>query len=134
VSSSSLAIRVIYGDTDQMGVVYYANYLRWFEASRGHFIRERGGSYREFEALGYALPVAEAYVKYRRPAKYDDVIEVTPTLAEVGHASMKFTYRVTRGADLLAEGWTLHACIDRNGRPARFPEEVKRLLGDAAGI
>ncbi len=132
--STKLPIRVIFGDTDQMGVVYYGNYLRYFEASRGHFIRERGGSYKDFESLGYALPVIEAHVKYKKPARYDDVIEVEPTLAEVAYASLKFTYRVTRGGDLLAEGFTVHACIDRHGRPARFPPEVKRLLEGTGGL
>lgn len=128
MSRSSLAIRVIFGDTDQMGVVYYANYLRWFEAARGHFLRERGGSYAELERLGYSLPVVEAHVAYRKPARYEDVVEVAPAITWVKGASLRFDYEITRGQDLLATGWTVHACIDGSGRPARLPDELRRLL------
>jgi acyl-CoA thioester hydrolase len=121
-------IRVIYGDTDQMGVVYYANYLRWFEASRAGFVRERGLPYHELEARGYALPVIEAHVRYRRPAKYDDIVRIEPFLEEVHRVSLKFRYEVTRQGELLADGWTVHACIGPDGRPRRFPEALHLLL------
>ena len=128
MGSDRTEIRVIFGDTDQMGVVYHANYLRWFEASRGTFLRARGRSYAELEAMGYGLPVVEAHVHYRRPARYDDLLVVEPTLVEVKAASFKFSYRALRGEELLAEGWTLHACIDTAGRARRLPEEVRRVL------
>jgi acyl-CoA thioester hydrolase len=127
-------IRVIYGDTDQMGVVYYANYLRYFEAARGAYLREHGGSYRDWEDQGFALPVVEAHVVYRRPARYDDLIEVKLWVDEVRGASFKFLYEVTRGEDLLAEGWTVHACCDAKGRPMRMPPEMRRLLGVSDGV
>ncbi len=77
-------IRVIYGDTDQMGVAYYANYLRWFEAGRNEFIRARGLTYREVEErFRLMLPVAEAHVGYRSPARYDDLVAVETSLAEI---------------------------------------------------
>ncbi len=129
-------IRVIFGDTDQMGVVYYANYLRWFEAARGVFLRERGRSYAEWERAGLSLPVVEAHVRYRRPAHYEDLVRVQATVEEVKAASFRFRYQVTRlqagaGAppgELLADGWTVHACVDKDGRPRRLPEEMTRLL------
>ncbi|HVO21400.1 MAG TPA: thioesterase family protein [Anaeromyxobacter sp.] len=118
-------IRVIYGDTDQMGVVYYANYLRYFEAGRNEFIRAKGLRYRDFEArFGMQLPVAEAGVVYRRPARYDDLIAVETSLADLRRASARFGYRVTREGELLATGFTIHACLDAHGRMRRLPAEM----------
>ena len=134
-SLMGLDIRVIYGDTDQMGVVYYANYLRYFEASRSNFLRERGRSYRDFERNGVLLPVVEAWLRYHEPARYEDVIHVEPRVVDVKGATLKFEYRVTRGEDLLAEGYTVHACIAaKTMRPTRFPEEIRALLRDREGI
>ena len=122
-------IRVIYGDTDQMGVVYYGNYLRFFEAGRNEFIRARGLRYRDFEArFGLVLPVAEAGVKYVEAARYDDLVSVETTLAEVRRASARFTYRLLREDALLATGFTLHACVDPEGRIRRLPPELVRCL------
>ncbi len=120
-------LRVIYGDTDQMGVVYYANYFRFMEAARGAFLRDRGMSYRQIEAAGVALPVVEAHCDYKLPARYDDEIVVEATLSEVRAASIRFTYRILRGDDLLASGHTRHACLGANGRPTRLPPELARL-------
>jgi len=127
-ATTRLDVRVIYGDTDQMGVVYYANYLRFFEAARGAYLRERGRSYADFEARGVALPVVEAQVRYHAPARYDELLQVEATVAEVRGASLRFTYRVARGPDLLAEGYTVHACLGPDGRPRRLPAEIRALL------
>jgi acyl-CoA thioester hydrolase len=126
-----MQVRVIYGDTDQMGVVYYANYLRYFEAGRNEFIRARGLRYRDFEArFGLRLPVAEAQVSYRAPARYDDLITVETSLAEVRRASARFGYRIVREGEVLATGHTLHACVDLEGRLQRMPAELlARLAG-----
>ncbi len=124
-------IRVIYGDTDQMGIVYYANYLRYFEAGRSEFLRAKGLRYRDFEeTFARRLPVTEAQVSYRLPARYDDVITVETSLAEVKRASARFGYRIVRGADVLATGHTLHACVDLEGRIQRMPPELLARLGD----
>jgi acyl-CoA thioester hydrolase len=124
-------IRVIYGDTDQMGVVYYANYLRYFEAGRGEFLRAHGHQYMEIEASGIRMPVVEAHVHYRASARYDDLIRVETTLAEVRRASLRFTYQIRRGGepDLLVDGETLHACLGPAGKPVRVPNEVVQLFG-----
>jgi len=123
-------IRVIYGDTDQMGVVYYANYLRYFEAGRNEFIRERGLRYRDFEErFGLRLPVAEAGVSYKQPARYDDLLDLEVTLAELRRASARFEYRLLRQGELLATGHTLHACVDLEGRLRRLPAELVEHLG-----
>jgi acyl-CoA thioester hydrolase len=125
-------IRVIYGDTDQMGVVYYANYLRYFEAGRNEFIRAKGLRYRDFEeAYRLRLPVAEAGVSYKLPARYDDLVSVETSLADARRASARFEYRVVRGSELLATGFTVHACVDIEGRVQRMPRElVDRLLSE----
>ena len=123
-------VRVRYAETDTMGVVYYANYLVWFEVARTDLLREAGWSYREMEADGYMLPVLEANCVYRQPARYDDEIDVKTTGALVSAVRVKFVYDVVRPADdvLLASGYTVHASIDRSGRPCRLPDRVRRLL------
>jgi len=122
-------LRIIYGDTDQMGVVYYANYLRFFEAARNEWFRAKGARWRESESdYGIYLPVAEAKVNYKRPALYDDLIEVETRLGDLGLASLRFDYRVLRGTDLLALGHTVHACVSHEGNIREFPEELLERL------
>src|SRR5262249_32942935 len=121
-------VRVIFGDTDQMGVVYYANYLRYFEAARAEFLRQRGRSGRDLDRWGVVLPVIEAYCKYRRPAHYEDLLDVHVEVAHAAAASFRFEYRVMRGSELCAEGWTAHACVGKDGKPCRFPPELRELL------
>ncbi|AKJ02824.1 4-hydroxybenzoyl-CoA thioesterase family active site protein [Archangium gephyra] len=125
---------MIYGDTDQMGVVYHANYFRYFEFSRSEYFRARGGSYREMEREGLALPVVEATASYKSPARYDDVLLVRPRVSEVKRVSLTFTYEIFRegGSDTpLCTGRTVHACVSREGRPTRLPEALVRLLHEA---
>jgi acyl-CoA thioester hydrolase len=127
-------IRVIYGDTDQMGVAYYANYLRWFEAGRNEYIRARGLTYREVEErFRLMLPVAEAHVAYRSPARYDDLVAVETSVGDVRRASVRFEYRIVRGSEVLATGHTVHACVDLDGRVRRMPPELLERLGAAEG-
>jgi acyl-CoA thioester hydrolase len=127
-------IRVIYGDTDQAGIVYYGNYLRFFEAARGAFLRERGRSYLEIEALGFTMPVMEAHAKYLRPARYDDLLRVDARLEAVRGASLRFAYTVTRDGELVAEGFTEHACVGPGGRATRLPPAVRELLARSPGV
>lgn len=129
-------LRVIYGDTDQMGVVYYGNYLRFFEAGRNEFIRAKGLRYRDFEeAYALRLPVVDAQVSYRSPARYDDLVAVETSLAEVRRASARFEYRIVRDGELLATGSTVHACVDLDGRVRRMPPELlaRLAVGEAPG-
>jgi len=121
-------VRVIYGDTDKMGIVYYANYLRYFEGGRATWLRERGRSYAEIEQSGLALPVAEAHATYRSPARYDEELVVEVDVSEVKNASFRFVYRVLRGETLLCAGYTVHACTDLTGRPRRMPDEFRQML------
>ena len=122
--------RVIYGDTDQMGVVYYANYLRWFETGRSELLREIGVPYLQIEQQGIHFPVAEVSCRYAQSGYYDDVIEIETQVAEIGRASVIFTYRIVRKADraLLATGFTKHACIDNRGRVSRLPPALTDAL------
>ena len=120
-------IRVIYGDTDQMGVVYYANYLRYFEAARAGYLRAHGRTQRDLTAWDVALPVVEAHCRYRRPAFYEDLLDVALEIASVKGASMRFEYAITRDDVLLAEGYTVHACVNGAGKPRRMPPELKAL-------
>jgi len=128
----STLYRVIYGDTDQMGVVYYGNYLRYFEAGRNEYLREKGARYRDVEReFDIHLPVVEANVRYRHPARYDDLLRIETEVTEVRRARLRFAYRIVReeGERLLAEGETVHACVDREGRPVKLPERLVELLG-----
>jgi acyl-CoA thioester hydrolase len=121
-------VRVIFGDTDQMGVVYYANYLRYFEASRAALLRALGRSHADLDAWGVALPVIEAHCDYRRPAHYEDLLDIEVGIDEVRAASLRFAYEVRRGELLLAVGYTRHACVDPTGRPRRMPAPLRALI------
>jgi acyl-CoA thioester hydrolase len=123
-------VRVRYAETDQMGVVYYANYFVWFEVGRTDLLRESGWNYREMETEGFGLPVIEAHCTYRRSARYDDEIEVRTTGEMLSPVRVKFSYEVVRTADAatLATGTTVHATLDRQGRPCRLPARVRGLL------
>lgn len=114
-----------------MRVVYHAHYLVWFEIGRTELLRELGCAYAVLEGRhGLYLPLREAGVRYRAPARYDDVLDVCTVLRSVGGASVRFEYRIMHRDQgrLLATGFTEHAAVDREGRPQRLPEELRRLL------
>lgn len=121
-------IRVIFGDTDQMGVVYYANYLRYFESARAAYWRDLGKSYQDLVDWGVALPVVEAHCQYRRPAHYEDLLVVDVWVSELRSASLRFAYRVLRGGEVLAEGYTRHAVIGTDGRPKALPPALRDAI------
>jgi acyl-CoA thioester hydrolase len=124
------AVRVRYAETDRMGVVYYSNYLIWFEIGRTEWLRDTGWTYREMEAEGLALPVIEAHCEYRLGARYDDDLEIRTSGRLVSPVRLAFDYEVVRRGDdaVLAVGHTIHATIGRGGRPVRLPARVKELL------
>jgi len=127
---STSRIRVRYAETDQMGVVYYANYFVWFEVGRTDLLRESGWSYRQMEIDGFSLPVIEARCIYHASAKYDDDIEVRTTGTMLSPVRVQFTYQLVRIADAatLATGATVHATLDKSGRPCRLPARVRTLF------
>ncbi len=123
--------RVIFGDTDQMGVVYYANYLRYFEASRAAFWRSLGRSHRELDDWNVALPVVAAHCEYRSPARYEDLLVIEVDVVELRAASMRFEYKVRCEDRLLAEGYTRHAVIRASdGRLCALPKELRQALDE----
>jgi acyl-CoA thioester hydrolase len=123
-------VRVRYAETDAMGIVYYANYLAWFEVARTDLLRNAGWTYRAMESDGYHLPVLEVGCQYRQPARYDDEVDIKTTGTLVSPVRVKFMYDLVRAADeaLLATGYTIHAAVDRGGRPCRLPERVRNLF------
>ena len=112
-----------------MGVVYYANYLVWFEVGRTEWLRETGWSYREMEQDGIALPVIEAHCDYRQPARYDDDLEIRTSASLLTPVRVRFDYDVMRGGDsITASGYTVHATLDARGKPCRLPLRVAEML------
>jgi acyl-CoA thioester hydrolase len=126
--------RVLYGDTDAGGVVYNANYLRYFEIGRTEFMREWVCSYRDIEKLGLILPVTECYTRFKAPAFYDDLLTIETSLTELKNVSCRFCYKITREEEgllrpkLLVKGYTVHASVNRNGRLTSLPEDITEKL------
>ncbi len=120
--------RVIYGDCDAMAIAHYVNYLKLFEIGRTELLRELGIPYREVEERGFFLPATEAYVKYIKPALYDDLLKIETTIGFVKRASSRFDYAIYRDEDILARGYTIHACLDRENRIVRFPDFLLTIL------
>jgi acyl-CoA thioester hydrolase len=128
--------RVIYGDTDNMGYAYYANYLRWFEIGRAEMLRSWGLSYKMIETQGIFLPVSEAQCKYMHPVKYDDTLVIETSIDTSFKGAIKFDYRLGSedGRKIHATGFTKHACIDRNGRVVRPPRFLTEIIEKNSGI
>ncbi len=122
--------RVIYGDTDRMGVAYHANYLRWFEIGRSELFRHLGLTYSEIEERGVFLPVSEVFCKFIFSARYDDLIIIEATIDPAVRAGVKFDYRILLpdGDRLLANGYTKHAFLDARGKVVRPPGFFTALL------
>jgi len=128
--SCTTVVRVRYAETDQAGMAHHSAFLPWFEVGRVELLRTLGKPYQEFEAEGLHFLVRETFCRYWAPARFDDELYITTTIEEVGGASSRFGYRITRKADatLIAEGHTLHACVDNQGKVKRLPPEVRRFL------
>jgi acyl-CoA thioester hydrolase len=128
--AASCRVRVRYAETDQMGVVYYANYFVWFEVGRTELLRSLGGTYKDLEAEGIYLPVIEASCQYARAGRYDDELEIRTEGLLLSPARLQFDYAVVRVADreTLATGRTVHAALNQRGRPCRLPERVRTAL------
>ncbi|MCK4534314.1 MAG: acyl-CoA thioesterase [Syntrophobacterales bacterium] len=134
---SEFRIRVIYADTDAMGIVYHANYMKWFEIGRAELMREMGIVYAEIEASGYTMPVTKMGCHYLLPAKYDDVLVVETEVTSIKQASVRFDYVLhdEKKERILAEGFTLHPFINKKGKVVRVPRHImdkinERIKGD----
>lgn len=124
--------RVRFYETDLMGIVHHANYLKYVESGRVEYLRRRGVDYRSFVERGLHMPVVEAKLRYQRPARFDDALCVVVRLAALTRVTVRFDYCVVREAGgepgVLAEGYTLLACVDDRQRPRRIPADVAALL------
>lgn len=123
---SCISYRVPYADTDQMGVVYYANYLVYFERVRSEILRDIGFPYTVMEARGLMLPVVEAHCDYKTPAHYDDLLSISGWLAEARGVRLRVACEVHRGDTLIASGYSVHACMRADTRKlTRLPDELR---------
>jgi acyl-CoA thioester hydrolase len=128
-------LRVRYAETDQMGVVYYANYLVWFEVGRAELMRQRGLDYKQMEIEeGCLMAVVEATARYKAPARYDEELIVETTVTGVRGPVVRFSYRILRAADgvLLCEGETVHVVVGRDMKRRSMPRKYAALLSAAA--
>jgi acyl-CoA thioester hydrolase len=126
-----VSFRVRYAETDQMGVVYHANYLVWMEIGRVELVRSRGWNYKDLEkSEGLLLSVVEASVRYVSPARYDDEVTVETEVLQAGSRLIVFGYKITAAPEgrLLATGSTKHCWLNREMKPARLPERYRPLL------
>lgn len=124
-------LRVRYAETDQMGIVYYANYFVWMEVGRVDYCRDAGFEYRDMEREGgVMLTVTEAKCRYRAAARFDDEVRIRTWLTEVRSRTVRFAYEMhgASGDRLLVTGETLHMVCDREGKPVRLPERYRRFF------
>ena len=128
--SATTSLRVRYAETDRMGVVYYANYFVWFEVARAELLRTLGWTYREMEDTGVFLPVIEASCEFRRPARYDDEVEIRTEGRLTSPVRLEFSYVVMlKGQpDVAAVGVTKHAATGPDGKPCRLPQRVREVF------
>lgn len=123
--SHELPIRVRYAETDRMGLLHHANYFVYFEMGRTELLRQRGLSYREVEDAGHLLVIVDLACRYRKPAYYDDLLTLRTSVSRVTFVKIEHRYELFRGQELLAEGRSVIACVDREGRPQRLPDVLK---------
>jgi len=133
LDKKTVKIRVIYADTDAMGIVYHTNYIRWFETGRTEFFRNIGIAYRDVESGGFNLPLTQAYCHYHLPARYDDLVLLETDIDFIKRASIKFVHKIwdEEHKNLLAEGYTVHACTDSFGKVIRIPAMITDRLKTA---
>ena len=130
---AAVDVEVRYAETDAMGIVHHSNYLVWFELARTKLCGLAGHHYADIEAMGYRLTVTGAALRYRRPARYGDVVRVESWIDRLGSRGIRFRYDVLNGAEALASGHTEHVWIDDAGRPCRLPEVLRPPFEQLAG-
>jgi acyl-CoA thioester hydrolase len=125
-------VRVRYAETDAQGIVYYANYLVWFEVGRVDYLRQMGADYASLEASGQGVMIVEANCRYHAPARFDDDLTIFTWCDQIRRSSFRFRYEVKRGEAVLAEGHTIQVFMDMlQGKPMPIPPEVRALLEPA---
>lgn len=140
MATGETTIRVRYVETDRMGLLHHANYLIYFEQARTELLRTHGVSYRDLEDQGFLLVITKAEVKYRQAIHYDDLVTIRTTVERTTAVRIDHRYEVFRDSQLVAEGATTLACIDRSGRPQALPEFLRerrpareKPVGDSGG-
>lgn len=126
-------VRVRYQETDNMGVVYYANYFVWFEIARTEYLREMGISYKRIEEKGMYLMVASATCNYKSPARYDDVVRIETWIPKIKNSSLEFAHKLFVGDRLIATGESVHVFVNKSGKPVRIPDEIRKLNSATSG-
>jgi acyl-CoA thioester hydrolase len=124
-------LRVRFCDTDLMGIVHHATYLAYFEMGRVEWLRRRAVTYADWTERGVHLPVVDASVRYRAPARFDDLLTVDTRLIELRAASLRFEYALERDGSVLAEGTTRLACIGPGHTLRRLPRDIIEVLTSA---
>ncbi len=127
ITEHSIQIRVRYSETDAMGFLHHSNYLSYFEVGRTELFRALGGNYRRMEELGLYFVVARIEVRYRRPARYDDLLTLETAISRVTPAKLQHHYRILRGDELLTEADSVLACVNGQGEVQRIPEDLVGL-------
>jgi len=117
-----ITVRVRYAETDRMGLLHHANYLVYFEQARTELLRGYGVTYKSMEDQGFLLVLTKVEVKYKAPARYDDLLTIVTTVARTTPVRIEHKYEVFRANQLLAEGFTTLACVDREGKLQALPE------------
>jgi acyl-CoA thioester hydrolase len=131
IEFADATVRVRYAETDQMGVVYHGNYFTWFEVGRVELCRALGFEYKQMEAEDDCfIVVADAHCRYKRSARFDDLLAIRTRIVEGTKRTIKFGYEVLRKADneVIATGETIHVICDREGRPRSLPEKYHRYF------
>lgn len=123
--TAEITIRVRYAETDRMGLLHHANYLVYFEQGRTELLRARGVTYRDLEDQGYLLVLTRVQVRYRSPARYDDLLSLRTTVLRTTHVKIEHRYELLREGQLLAEGETTLGCIDREGKVQALPAHLR---------
>jgi len=126
--SCVISLRVRYAETDNMGVAYHGSYFVWYEVGRTELIRELGYAYQKMESDGVFMPVIEAHSQYLKPARYDDPLQLKSEITELNGIRLRIQYYLYRENVLLATGYTVHAFMDRNGKPTRPPERLTEKI------
>ena len=121
-------IEVRYAETDMMGIAHHASYLPWLEIARSNLLKERGISYAKLEAKGILLPVVEIKMNYRRPATYDDVVTINSSIKERPFAKIRVDYELLKEDQPIANGYSVHAFMNRSGHPIKAPKSLMDML------
>ena len=124
-TSGEIQIRVRYAETDRMGLLHHAHYLVYFEQARTELLRQLGATYKALEDQGFLLVLTRLEVRYRKPAHYDDLLTIRTTVERVTFVRIDHRYEVFRDGDLLAEGSSTLACVNREGRPQALPDFLR---------